>query len=318
MSGASFDYFDNGTYNGNGGSQSISIGWTPSFVLISTERKSGGSSKRGFSAKFGTMATDEFQGLGNDATAENGITLTSDGFDVSSQNYINANGQVHHWIAVRSGVRTYQGQYTATGASNSQVVHSGSHIYNFFWSNKDAATPRFGMAPFTYADGYSTSFDRTIVSADNQVFRKPDLIPSRVNGLTEDNLVVVSGNANINTDLFDFVAFSNWGTLTRNTDASGNLINAAYLGDSICDADFFESTGNGDTQEIHLNFQPRAILCINSNIWLKTNSMPADEVAVLTDSGYSYSVGATITASGFIVDDINTNVGQYAHFLAWK
>lgn len=119
------DIMATGTYTGNGGTQSISIGWQPAAVFI-TSTANNPNNQRSWSLKIDSMPGDDYQA--NDTTANhvttNGVTMVADGFDLGSGNKVNKNGVVYYWIAFRAGAAIDTGTYTGDGI-NGRVISTG-------------------------------------------------------------------------------------------------------------------------------------------------------------------------------------------------
>jgi hypothetical protein len=309
-------FIHRGSYTGNGSSLSITTDITPALVIIATERTAGGPSSRALSWKFASMPSDTFIACANQAREKNGITIVDGGFNLGSAGEVNTNGIVHHWMALPSGGRMEHGQYTGTGTTNSQVIDHNYNLYNFFFSNRNGATVDLGLKNTFFSTGYTANHKGNITISDGQVYTRE--IPS-VPG-TANNVVTVSGNANILNEVYDYLAFSDAGTSTRFSDASGVIIALSGIGDNFVETSYWENTGSaGDTQEVVLGWQPTVILMSagGTSISLKTDTMPSNEVGVVDDARYDYETGCTITASGFIIDTTITNPTGFSYYWAW-
>ena len=115
---------ETGSYTGNSSTQSISIGWQPAVVWIGSQQTTAPDSQQAFSIKTDTIAGDDFQSYDTDAQfiTVNGITLTSDGFDVGSSPQINNSTQIYKWIAFRVGPQVDTGTYTGDGIGGRKIT----------------------------------------------------------------------------------------------------------------------------------------------------------------------------------------------------
>lgn len=115
-----------GTYSGNGSTQSISIGWQPAVVIILSSRRGGPATGRAFSLKTTTMAGDDFlaSNTAGEYVTTNGVTLTSTGFDLGSEDQVNRNTVDFFWLAIREGPHISTGSYTGD-ASDPRTISVG-------------------------------------------------------------------------------------------------------------------------------------------------------------------------------------------------
>lgn len=113
-----------GSYVGNGSTQSVSIGWQPTFVMTFA-RYGGNPSNRGWGYKSMNMAGSNF--LSNNTAAvyvtTNGVTLTSTGFSVGSNVTINGNTDDYSWFALRDSAHDDHGSYTGDGGTQTITLN---------------------------------------------------------------------------------------------------------------------------------------------------------------------------------------------------
>jgi hypothetical protein len=88
-------HFDSGTYTGNAGTQSISLGFQPTGVIIMDSTA--------VAQKYPSMADDDLGVLTGTHAWEtaNGCTLVADGFDIGNLSSINSNAVVYNYLASR-------------------------------------------------------------------------------------------------------------------------------------------------------------------------------------------------------------------------
>lgn len=111
-----------GSYVGNGSSQSINVGFQPDFVLIRRE------------GEHAVWRTAEITGLSSvntmnnsSALVNNGITgLTATGFNVGTNSRVNSNGLTHHYLALKNTPNVFQTfSYTGDDTDNRAITNSG-------------------------------------------------------------------------------------------------------------------------------------------------------------------------------------------------
>lgn len=110
---------ETGTYVGNGTTQTITIGWQAGSLFVCSSRSAGGPSQRGIGFKFGdpsVISGPNYTRIqSTSAIGLNGITVTTTGFTVGSNDAVNRNGEIYHYAAIRNGPHLDNNTYTGTG-----------------------------------------------------------------------------------------------------------------------------------------------------------------------------------------------------------
>lgn len=271
---------ETGSYTGNSATQSIAIGWQPALVMIASARTSGPAAGRALSFKLPDMVGDDFgecsSGFG--LTTLNGITLTSTGFDVGSDDVINDSGFTFHWVAIREGPAVDSGTYTGSGGTTN--VTTGRQPSVVLCPQVTPPGPEMLWKFASQASDAMVSFESAIVGST---------------GLT----LVSTG--------FD---------ATNEADDSGETFDWVALYDIVGSTRHFETgsfTGDGNaSQSISLGRQPKFVMIFNetsgAEYGLKSDTMAGDDYALL-DTAYSFDTtgGITLVADGFdVAADFNT------------
>ncbi len=280
-----------GTYVGNSTSQSISLGWQPGAIVIAEERTSGPTSARAITFKFPGQPGDDFVEISTSSseTTVNGITITSDGFDVGSDDVINDNTFTYHYFAIRDGPWLDTGTYTGNGTSTTVTLNrqpsfimlmglGGATFRVMMKSVDDPGLWWFSNAPTHQAGGL-------------------DIIST---GFTADD----SSITNEDTVVYNYCALY---------DIVGS------------DSHFETGTWTGDgaaTQTMTTGRQPRMVLAYgvtgtSDELAHKTDTMPADEYGEASGAYvYVTSDGTTITSTGFTIGTDQNGSGNDYFYLA--
>jgi hypothetical protein len=278
-----------GSYSGDGASQSISIGWQPAMVMIVSSRTTGPSTGRGVAFKFADMAGDDFACCETEAvyTTSNGITLTSDGFSVGSDDCINKNAQTFYWVAFRECPAVDTGSYT--GGGTGQTITTGRQPDAVFIFDSTSSVVKTMHWKFSsMASAYCERFDYDLNGAD--------VITLASNGFT------VSGSADASGETFYWVAFYNDKQPTRHTEC------VTWSGD-----------GGGD-KTVTLGYQPKFVLICRDldpaeydDMDFKTIDMASSGRGEL-HTDYTWETGGTCTISstGFTTDQNASGETYYA------
>ena len=277
---------ESGEYVGNGGTQSISIGWQPAMVMIVTTRTGGPAGQRAWSVKMATMPGDDFASC--NATADwkttNGITLTSDGFDVGSNPEINRNGDTIHWWAVREYPSIDWGSYVGDGAPGGVKIATNRQPTAVFIFNE--TTPSFITKMFTMAaPDDAEAFDGAIATQPWVELTSAGFIPK----LTANTL----------NDLYHWVALYDLPGSTRH---------------------FRQGEHTGDVnpaQQVVLGVQPRMVIVSDTGMTLGAKfraSLPTEYGQLQTNYKWVTSGGITLNAAGFLAGgDFNADTVVYDH-----
>ncbi len=265
---------ETGSYVGNGGTQSIAVGWQAGLVIIASTRPTGPAAGRGLAFKMPSMADDDFMECSGSAqfTTVDGVTLTSTGFDVGSDDVINRNTTIFHWVAIRAGPWIDTGSFVGDGGTTvstrnrqpSAVLHAqtttpGIEIFLKFASQaaNEAAVFRGALLGGTGVTLVSTGFEAAL-------------------------------EANDSGETYDWVALFDLVGSTRHFETG------SYTGDG------------GASQSISLGRQPIFIMIFNEtagDMWaFKSDTMSDDDYGLL-NANYSFenANGVTLVADGFDV-----------------
>ncbi len=278
-----------GTYSGNGTSQTITIGWQPAMACIVSRRTAGPSTGRAISWKFNTMITDNFLEMAASANwiTANGITVTSTGFSVGSENTINNSGTTFDWFAIRAGPQVATGTYVGDGVIGRSFAVTGWQPELMFLV-QSSGTTRGGWKGA--AMGANDAFDYAAQIAFSTV-----ALALASNGFQ-------TGSANpFNTSPEDY----HWFAATLET-VTRSFRTVTYSGDGAAD------------QTITLGQQPKFVWILDSTgltAGCKIDTMPAEDYGLL-DTNYTYEAGTAtgiqITSTGFIVgSDFNATGTDY-------
>jgi hypothetical protein len=280
-----------GSYTGNGGTQSISIGWQPA-VVMTFDTKGGTPNNRACSLKLPDMAGDDVLLCSTTAVflTANGLTIVSDGFDLGSDQRINGSGDTYHWVAFRAGPWIDTGTYTGDDPTAVTVT-----------TGRQPGAVLAGQVSGTIAQ-----FWKMAVQAGATVAEFITTVIS-VNGITiQSTGFQASDNANDVGETFDWAALYPVPGSTRHFETG-------------------EYTGNGvNPQAIALGAQPRAVFVFdvaNVDLFFKTDTMASADVADLT-TAYAFDTsgnGITLSSTGFSVGSLlNTNTSTYQYMAIYE
>lgn len=115
------------SYAGNDSTQTITFGWQPAAVFVSSGSSAGNKNNRAEVWKFDTMSSSNSAFFNDDVEyVTNGVTLTATGFSVdASTSKFNQSGTTDHFIAIRQGPWVQTGTYTGDGAGGGQTITLG-------------------------------------------------------------------------------------------------------------------------------------------------------------------------------------------------
>ena len=270
--------FHTGSYTGNGGTQSISIGWQPALVLICSERSSGPSAGRAISFKTPDMAGDDFLECSADAifTTVNGITLTSDGFSVGSDDVINRSTTVFHFLAVRDHPAIDTGTYTGNGTDPQSITTGRQPGAVFVWQTSGTEEAAFKPGSlssndsFTFVAGAATATDITLTSTGFDV----------------------EGGLNTNTETYIWFA-----------------LYTIVGSDQHIETDTYQGIGTPNPL-LTIGYQPRFVFIFDGNgekFGFKTDTMSSGEHGRLNATDYTYETGTT----GVVIESDGFRHGSY-------
>lgn len=262
---------ETGSYVGNGGTQTITIGtgWQPACVLIASTRSSGTPSQRGIAFKTVDMPSNLFLYANpQDVDYDPGLTILSNGFQVTN-NEVNHSGTTFYWTAFRAGPAIDTGTYSGQGVGSTTVA-LGRQPSAIFLGRSTGSPMLFGQKPSTLAGtdafGYSGS-----------------------TGNTPQVTITSTG----------FTTEGDW-------DVDGETYWWCAVYDLVGSTRHFQSgtyNGTGTLQQVTLGAQPRMLTIYDPPTkWaLKPNS-PADEYAKL-EGGFDWItiLGIALNSTGFTV-----------------
>lgn len=295
----SFDpIIETGTYTGNAGTQSISIGWQPAVVLIASGKTTNPAKDQSFSYKTDTMGGDDFVSYDTEVrlVTVDGITLTSDGFDIGLEAKINNNTEPFFWIAFRAGPQIDTGTYTGNGVGGRQITtgRQPAFVVVLQTSGTESVSTKFGnvSGPATHQFQTINHFIEGINilsdGFDLQVGLSPPI----------DFLIRV----NIDTETYHWFAFYESSGSTRNFELS------TYTGDG------------SDPQTVVLGRQPKMVMVFGRTLTsvkemaFVTPEFPSGRTSYFASSHIidDPDIQALVVATGFEVNvDLNANTTVY-------
>lgn len=286
----------NGTYTGNGSTQSITgLGFPPDLVVIAPGDVTGGKSFR-----TRLMKGDSTIGLGTAVSFTGGITsLDSNGFTMGTSTNTNNSGTTYYWTAygnawnpeTKSGAADFTiGAYTGSGAAGRSIA--SLPFQPDLVVVKDSSINNSVVWKSTAQGGATSSF--LLNFADTS---------TAITALTTNGFSLGATNASVNssTDLYEYFAFKQ-GT---------NFKVGTY-------------TGNGTSQTISgLGFQP-------DMMWTKANTiatgslmmspLPSPNSFILGQTAMSTVAITGLTSDGFTVGNGNggNQNGSTYYYAAWQ
>lgn len=278
----------NGSYTGNAGTQSISIGWQPA-VVITFDTKGGTPGNRACSLKLPDMAGDDVLLCSTTAVflTANGLTIVSDGFDLGSDQRINGSGDTYHWIAFRAGPWLDTGTYTGDDPTAVTVTTGRQPDAVLVAQVSGTIAELWKMA--VQSGATVAEFITTVLS---------------VNGITiQSTGFQASDNANDVGETFD------WAALYPVPGSTRHFETGSYTGDGI------------NPQAIALGRQPKAVFIFDVgdvDMAFKTDTMGGSDNGMLT-TAYAFDTsgnGITITSTGFSVGSLFNGSGVTYQWLA--
>lgn len=262
---------ESGTYVGNGGTQTITIGtgWQPAVVFIASTRTGGPQSQRGIAFKTINMPGDLFLYANpQDVDYDPGLTILSNGFQVVN-NEVNHSGTTFYWTALRAGPAIDTGTYAGVGVGSTTVV-TGRQPSAVFLGHSTGVM-MFGQKPGTLAGTDAFGYDGNTANHPQ--------VTINANGFTAEGDWDVDGETYWWCAVYDLVG------------STRHFQQATY-------------TGTGSLQAIALGSQPRMLTIYDPTTkWaLKPGQAPAQEFGQLA-SGYTWEtiLGISFSATGFTV-----------------
>ncbi len=282
---------ETGSYTGNGGTSTVTIGWQPALVVIHST--AGTAANRALSIKSDSMPGDDFMECGTVAiaTTTNGITLTSTGFQVGSDAAINTSTQTYYWMAIRTGPWIDTGSYVGNSAPGGQNIVLGRQPDMVLMCSL-ATIIKAGFIsegePRDYF--YETQWTRGAFA--------PNPVVLTATGFNVSNLIGDEWNTSGLTH--HYVAFPNGSTRHLETG--------------------FQSAAGSGTVTITTGKQPKAVwIWSDTRAGFKTADMPGDDAGKL-DTQYSWDTASmiTINSNGFTIGaDFNVSAADVYTWLAW-
>lgn len=284
---------DTGSYSGNGSSQTITIGWQPALVMVVSTRTSGPGAGRAVSFKLPGMASAN--SMFNNVEADydtNGVTITSTGFSVGSEDGLNRSGVTFYWMAFRDSPALDYGSYAGSADAPPKTITTGRQptaVFVFrlngvnanatWW--KTSTMSGSGAARFQAAYGWAT-----------------------------DRITLTSTGFQLGSELYQAVGDNYvWVALYGIVGSTQHFETGTYVGAE-------------SSHTITLGYQPRSVLvCSEANDGgFKTDGVPGTNTGMLS-AGYLYrSSNVTITATGFTIhidSDLNA-IGVTQHYLVGR
>ncbi|TXH02006.1 MAG: hypothetical protein E6P95_00755 [Candidatus Moraniibacteriota bacterium] len=299
--------FAEGTYTGNGTTQSPSVGFRPNYVMVKIANATAATS-----AVFNqTESNSDYSGTTDDsANGTNWITsLDSNGFTVGSDARVNENTKTLYWVAFGgasnpTGTGTYKmatGSYSGNGTSQS-ISSLGFRPDLVIVKHNDQTTDQYAVFRTSLTAG-----DATHVFANST-----NVITGAITSIDSDGFSVGS-NATTNTsgDTYYWTAFGNaWNPTTGS--GSADFTVGAYTG----------SAGD-DRNILRLPFQPNLITVkrhAGSAAGFKTSEMSGDLTSLFNATAETTDWIQAINSDGFQIGGnagLNT-VNGLVHFFAFK
>lgn len=277
---------ETGKFTGDDISESVVIGWEPALVWIASEHTG---TSGAWSLKTSDMPGDDYMQRSTAAVFDtaNGITITSVGFDVGSDVFINRNATDMHWVAIRKGPSIDTGQYTGD-ASDPKTIATGRQPALVLISAVTGTTRQWwklASQPTDEAVQMETAI--TVASAI-------DILSTGFDA---------SGDANLSGIVYDWIALYDAIGATRHVESD------SYTGDGEA------------SQSVSLGRKPKFVVIYNDTsdalLAIKTDTMPDAEYGKL-DTGWTYdtSSGLTLVTDGFdVAIDLNVD-GDVYRFIA--
>lgn len=282
---------ETGSYTGNGGTQSITIGWQPAYVEIVSTRTTGSAGTRAVGVKLADHPGDDWlenAGAAGFITA-NGVTLTSTGFSVGSDSSINQNNITFHWKAIRASPAVQTGVYDGNG------LNDRSFAGVLAWQ------PALMLFTQTEFVGLKTAWKSDAMAGSEGVyFQTAATWDTTLVALLSDGWETGGLNLNLATaPTYMWVAMTNE-VVTR------SFRTGTY-------------TGNGNAaRTITIDQQPKWVTIVNetgtSRIGVKHDTMVGEDYGQL-EAAYNWISGVNgieLISTGFIVGtDFNVNNNEY-------
>ncbi len=272
-----------GSYVGDGvtGRDLVGLGYNPDFLII----KSAGSTDAVIASS--TMPSGKAKlGSGSTALQTGYVTLITNGFEVSNNSAVNANGTTYHFLAFEAGSELAVGSYTGNGGANSitglafdpEVVFLMGDDGTF--TGSPTAGDKFAMHMSTIPGNGVTAegSPRNIVSSFN------------AGGYT------IGSEANNNGSTYHYAAFGITNNQKQNVYAAGNNVNNH---ETVVEADFSPNivfaTSNLGNRPWYFRSQS---MNTNESFVFGPSSSSTTAIRNFTDDGFTKGVNSDINASG--------------------
>jgi hypothetical protein len=214
-----------------------------------------------------------------------GVTITSTGFSVGSDDRVNDSGVTHHWMAIRDFPVIDASTYVGDGELSQDIVRNRQPDVIFLF---DTVGTDMYWKPSCLGSYDAFTFATQTSKATLRI------------GLLSNGFVVGAG-ININGTTYTYFNIYNERQSTQHSEC-GNY------------------TGTAATNDVTLGWQPKWVMIFENTgapFGFKTATMSGDDAGVLnTQYDWDASAGITITSTGFQLSagsDFNTNGDTFVY-----
>ncbi len=200
-------WFATGSYTGNGAdNRNISgVGFQPDIVIIRYDNNTAAV------IRTSSMPADASKLItGNAALAANYIqSFAADGFQIGSNNNVNQNARLFHWVAMKTGANVNIGTYTGNGVDNRNITGVG---FQPDWV-------------ITMANAEQDVFRPALVAGDNSyLMNGTNSIADRIQSILADGFQIgTNADVNQNARAYYWIAFNDTAVVKT----------GSYTGDSV-------------------------------------------------------------------------------------
>ncbi len=272
-------WFVTGSYTGNGADNRniTGVGFQPDIVIIRYDNNTAAV------IRTASMPADSSKIItGNAALAANLIqSFAADGFQVGTNNNVNQNGRLFHWVAMRVGSNVQIGTYTGNGADNRNITGVG---FDPDWV-------------LTMANAEQDVFRPGPIAGDNSfLMNGTNSVANRIQSLISDGFQIGSdADVNQNARAYYWIAFN----------VTSDVSVGSYTGNA---ADSRNITSPGITQQMawvkrsatsQSIWRTDTVLGDRSLYW-GTTAAVADRIQAIITNGFQVGTAAEVNVNAAV------------------
>jgi hypothetical protein len=272
-----------GTYTGNAAdNRAIAVGFQPDFVMVKDTAATEGA------ARSSSMAGDVSKPMGSLTafTADHIQSLTAAGFTIGTNNRVNRNGRIYHWVAFKSNSQAMKvGTYTGNGGTQS-IAGMGfqPELVILMGNNAQRAAARYAGGARTYGFDASTGVTTGVTAFGTDGFS-----------------VGAAAEANANGVAYHYVAFNDFADSIDVGSYAGNNADNRAIATPNFQPEFVMVRADDTATGRAANWHPSSLAGDNT-LLLTATAMGNNRIQALQATGFQLGTSTDVNANAITYD----------------